>query len=166
MRASVRSSSDRVEQTRTEAGSRPHWHTQTSIGSASSSRWSLPASSHLHTVPPGSSKRSPGSCALIGVPSRHAPICAQLTWELVRQDAGSSEHRSDLRRVFDIQGLSPLHDLARVQRQLQLTSGRCSRAAAPSSRLQRTRAQATEPFCSAAFQALLHIGPSTWIRRN
>jgi hypothetical protein len=55
----------------------------------------------------------------------------QLTWELVRQDAGLSERRSDLRLVFDIQGLSPMHDLARVQRQLQLTSGRCSRAAAP-----------------------------------
>ena len=96
----------------------------------------------------------------------HRKRKAQLTWELVRQDAGLSEHRSDLRLVFDIQGLSPLHDLARVQRQLQLTSGRCSHAAAPSSRLQRTWAQATGPFCSAAFQALLHIGPSTWIRRN
>jgi hypothetical protein len=61
----------------------------------------------------------------------HRKRKVQLTWELVRQDAGSSEHRSDLRLVFDIQGLSPLHDLARVQRQLQLTSGRCSHAAAP-----------------------------------
>ena len=60
-----------------------------------------------------------------------AVLIGQLTWELVRQDAGSSEQRSDLRLVFDIQGLSPLHDLARVQRQLQLTCGRCSHAAAP-----------------------------------
>jgi hypothetical protein len=48
----------------------------------------------------------------------------QLTWELVGQGAGLSKRRSDLRLVFDIQGLSPLHDLARVQRQLQLICGR------------------------------------------
>jgi hypothetical protein len=51
MLASARSLSERVERTRTEAGSGPDWHTQTSIVSASSSRCSLPASSHLHTCP-------------------------------------------------------------------------------------------------------------------
>ena len=51
--ASARSSSERVEQTRTETGSRPDWHTRTSIVSASSSRCSLPVSSHLLTRPPG-----------------------------------------------------------------------------------------------------------------
>jgi hypothetical protein len=60
MRVSATSSSERVERTRTEAGSRPDWHTRTSIGSASSSRCSLPASSRLHTVLPGEPV-SPGS---------------------------------------------------------------------------------------------------------
>ncbi len=53
MRVSATSSSERVERTRTEAGCEPDWHTQTSIVSASSSWFSLPASSRIHTVPSG-----------------------------------------------------------------------------------------------------------------
>jgi hypothetical protein len=63
--------------------------------------------------------------------SRRRERHSRLAAPSIRQDAGSSEHRSDLRLVFDIQGLSSLHDLACAQRQLQLTSGRCSYAAAP-----------------------------------